>query len=342
MLSMNINLLLQFILGIAALIFLHELGHFIAARLMHVEVEEFGIGFPPRLVKLFEHNGTEYTLNWIPLGGFVRPKGENDPSIPGGLAAANPWVRLTVLFAGPFTNLVVGVLLAILFLYSNGEQVPSVKYTDPGSPAAVAGLMPGDVFLEVGNQPIYSVSKLLEMVDNHLGQPTQIVVDRNGQKVTVELVPRAHPPEGQGAMGVGLDYIDRPVPLSSAIYHGALVCYDTAHSMLTLPIKMLQGQTTPQEGRLVGYKGMYDIYARVREPIWFFSVISISLGLMNLLPIPALDGGRIFLTLPEILIRRRIPPEYETVIHMIGFAVLLLLLIYINLQDFINPLQFPN
>jgi regulator of sigma E protease len=296
---MDINILFQFILGIAALIFLHELGHFIAARLMHVEVEEFGIGFPPRIVKLFEHNGTEYTLNWIPLGGF-------------------------------------------LFLYSNGEQVPSVKYTDPGSPAAVAGLMPGDVFLEVSNQPIYSVSKLLDVVDNHLGQPTQIIVDRNGQKVAVELVPRAHPPEGQGAMGVGLDFVDRPVTLGAAIYHGVLVCYDSAHSMLTLPIRMLQGQTTPQEGRLVGYKGMYDIYERVRKPIWFFSVISISLGIMNLLPIPALDGGRIFLTLPEILIRRRVPPEYETVIHMIGFAVLLLLLIYINLQDFINPLQFPN
>jgi regulator of sigma E protease len=339
---MDIYILLQFILGIAALIFLHELGHFIAARLMHVEVEEFGIGFPPRIVKLFEHNGTEYSLNWIPLGGFVRPKGENDPSVPGGLAAASPWVRLTVLFAGPFTNRAVGVLLAILFLYTDGEQIPTVKYTDPGSPAAEAGLLPGDIFLEVGNQPIYSVSKLLDMVDRNLGQSIPVVVERNGQQVAVELTPRANPPEGQGAMVVGLDYIDRSVSIGAAIYHGALLCYDSAHSILTLPIRMLQGQTTPQEGRLVGYKGMYDIYERVRKPIWFFSVISISLGIMNLLPIPALDGGRIFLTLPEILIRRRIPPQYETVIHMVGFAVLLLLLIYINLQDFINPLQFPN
>lgn len=116
--------LLTFILGIAVLIFVHELGHFLAARLLKVEVEEFGIGFPPRLVKLFERNGTIYSLNAIPLGGFVRPKGENDPSIEGGLAAASPWVRLGVLFAGPLMNLIVGVILGVLLFYSMGERVP--------------------------------------------------------------------------------------------------------------------------------------------------------------------------------------------------------------------------
>ena len=88
--------LLEFIAGIGILIILHELGHFLAARSLGVEVEEFGIGFPPRMVKLFQAGGTVFSLNWIPLGGFVRPKGENDPSVPGGLAAASPWVRLVV------------------------------------------------------------------------------------------------------------------------------------------------------------------------------------------------------------------------------------------------------
>src|SRR5512147_624259 len=100
--------LLQFIFGIGIVIILHEMGHFLVARAFHVEVEEFGIGFPPRLVKLFDLGGTEFTLNWIPLGGFVRPKGENDPSVPGGLAASSPWTRLGVLFAGPTMNLLLG------------------------------------------------------------------------------------------------------------------------------------------------------------------------------------------------------------------------------------------
>jgi regulator of sigma E protease len=107
-------------------------------------------------------------------------------------------------------------------------------------------------------------------------------------------------------------------------------------------VRLIQGQASPQEGRLVGYKGMFDIYQRIQSPLWFFMMISISLGIMNLLPIPALDGGRILLVLPEILIRRRVPSKFENMIHMVGFAVLLLLLIYINLQDFINPIQLPK
>src|SRR5512139_2428393 len=107
--SFDITGLLIFILAIVALIIVHEFGHFLASRLLGVEVEEFGLGFPPRLLTMFVAGGTKFTLNAIPLGGFVRPKGENDPSVPGGLAAASPWVRLVVLFAGPLMNLLVGV-----------------------------------------------------------------------------------------------------------------------------------------------------------------------------------------------------------------------------------------
>ena len=91
----------------------------------------------------------------------------------------------------------------------------------------------------------------------------------------------------------------------------------------------------------MGYKGMFDIYRSLQSPLWFFMAISISLGIINLFPIPALDGGRIMLTLPEILIHRRIPAQYENMIHMVGFALLIMLLIYINLQDFLNPIQLP-
>ena len=102
------------------------------------------------------------------------------------------------------------------------------------------------------------------------------------------------------------------------------------------------GEVSAQEGRPVGYKGMFDIYQQIRNPLWFFMVISLSLGIFNLLPIPALDGGRILFTLPEIIVKRRVPPQYENAIHLVGLAMLIILLIYINLQDFINPLQLPK
>jgi len=113
----------QFIAGLAVLIVIHELGHFFAARMLKVDVDEFGIGFPPRLITLFRAWGTQFSINWIPLGGFVRIKGENDPAVEGGMAAANPWVRLTILLAGPMANIAVGVALAIFFIYTLGEPV---------------------------------------------------------------------------------------------------------------------------------------------------------------------------------------------------------------------------
>jgi regulator of sigma E protease len=336
--------LIVFIFGIAALIFVHELGHFIAARLLNVEVEEFGFGFPPRITKLFEHKGTVFTLNWIPLGGFVRPKGENDPNIPGGLAAASPWIRLGVLFAGPVMNLLMGVILGIILFYSLGDRVVEkvlVQSTSPGSPAAEAGLQPGDLFLSANGQAIDSMEKLQSITGENIGKPVTFVLRRGDQTLTVNIAPRTNPPEGQGPMGVILDNPTRPVSLLTATSRGAYAAYENVQAILLLPVRMVRGQITPQEGRLVGYKGMFDIYQRLQSPLWFFMMISISLGIMNLLPIPALDGGRIVMTLPEILFRRRVPMKYENAIHLVGFALLLLLLIYINLQDFINPIKLP-
>jgi regulator of sigma E protease len=336
--------LFAFIMGLAALIFIHELGHFIAARFLKVEVEEFGIGFPPRLVKLFERKGTVFSLNWIPLGGFVKLKGDNDPSVEGGMAAATPWVRLGVLFAGPFLNILVGIILGIMLFYSLGDRIQDkvlVQVVSPGSPAAQAGLQPGDLFVSVDNQAIDSVTKLQDLIAENVGKPVKIVIMRGDQLINMDIVPRLQPPEGEGPLGVALDNPTKPVDLATASYRGIYATYENLRGILMLPVRLLSGQATPQEGRLVGYKGMYDIYQRIQSPLWFFMTISISLGIMNLLPIPALDGGRILLTLPEIIIRRRVPVKYENAIHLIGFTLLLLLLIYINIQDFINPIKLP-
>jgi regulator of sigma E protease len=336
--------LLTFILGIAALIIIHELGHFLAARLFGVEVEEFGIGFPPRAVKLFEHKGTIFSLNWIPLGGFVRPKGENDPEVPGGLAAASPWVRLGVLFAGPLMNLFTGVLLGAILIYSLGEPIEDkvqISFVADGSPAMSAGLQPGDLVLKVEDIPVTGVTQMQQEVAKHLGQEIALVVQRGQEQLTLHLTPRQNPPAGQGAMGVGLQNPTRPISFLTAIPRGAQAAFENARAVATLPVRMLSGQASPEEGRVVGYKGMYDIYTQIPSRLLFFMAISISLGVMNLLPIPALDGGRIVMILPEILFRKRVPAKYENYIHLVGFALLILLLIYVNVQDFINPIQLP-
>jgi regulator of sigma E protease len=326
------------------LIILHELGHFLVARSLGVEVEEFGIGFPPRMVKLFEAGGTVFSLNWIPLGGFVRPKGENDPSVPGGLAAASPWVRLAVLFAGPVANLLLGVVLSIILLKSIGEPILNqvqIQGVIPESPAAAAGLRGGDTIVSVNDEPITSVEGLQQSIQANLGQPTQIVYERGGQTNEVTVVPRDPPPPDEGALGIYMNYATQPISWLEAIPRGITATVDYARNVLMLPVRLIQGSAQPEEGRLIGFKGMFDVYQQIPNPLWFFMAITMSLGLFNLFPIPALDGGRILLTLPEIFLRRRIPPHYENLIHLVGFTVLLIFLIYINLQDFINPIQLP-
>ncbi len=336
--------LLQFVMGLAVLILVHEIGHFLAARLVKVRVDEFGIGFPPRMLKLFEKQGTEFTLNWIPLGGFVRLSGENDPDVPGGFGDSSPFKRLAILFAGPLTNILVGLALGTALFLSIGEPILNqvmIYQIAPNSPAEQAGLQPKDMVLSLNAEKIDSVQELQELIAANLGNNTELAIQRGEQLLTVNLTPRSDPPPGEGAVGVVLDNPTRPTSLFAAAGQSVSTSYQYIKTLFQLPVRLIQGEATPEEGRLVGYKGMYDIYRQVQNPLWFFTIISISLGVMNLLPIPALDGGRILLIFAELILRKRVPARFENALHFVGFAALILLLIYINLQDFLNPIPLP-
>jgi len=337
------NQLIQFIIGIAVLILFHEFGHYIAARIFKIEVDEFGIGFPPRMIKLFTLNGTLFSLNWIPLGGFVKIKGENDPEIGGGLASAKPWTRIAVMAAGPLTNLLLGVILSIILFYSLGEPILDkviVQFVSPGSPAEQAGLQVNDIITKVEDQNIKSTDQLLDTIYTSLGIPLTIEYQRGDQTFNATLTPR-NPPPDDGAVGIMIGNPTQPTTWQKAIPKGLITTYEYGKAILLLPMSLFRGEITPEQARPIGYKGMYDIYQQLQNPLWFFMMITMSLGIFNLFPIPALDGGRILLTLPELIIHKRVPARYENVIHLVGFAILLALLIYINIQDFIDPVKLP-
>lgn len=356
---MDSNILIQIAelaVGLAALIIIHEFGHFAAARLFKIPVEEFGLGFPPRVATLFTSGGTKFTLNLLPIGGFVRPKGENDPSIPDGLAAANPWKRLGVLIAGPLSNLLVGVLLYAMIINRLGAPVPDqvqIVEVVPGSPAEQAGLLPGDLIIQVNETEIDGTTSIHNAIYDNLGKTTQITFLRDGESTIVTLVPRQDPPEGEGAIGIVMSNPTEPVSVIAALPAGVGAVYQHSETLLTFPVKILQGEMDPSEGRLLGFKGMFDVYQAVQETeveqnipsgvnvLGFFATLTISFGILNLLPIPALDGGRIMFTLPEIILGRRVPPKYENAIHLVSLALLLMLLLFVNLQDFINPISLP-
>ena len=350
--------ILEFVIALGVLIFLHELGHFLFAKLFKIEVEEFGFGFPPRMLRLFKIRETEFTLNWIPFGAFVRPKGENDPAVPGGMAAATPVQRLFILLGGPLMNLATGVLLFSLVYSLAGApdlSVVQVVSVNPNSPAQAAGLLPGDEFLTVNGKPVTSSQALSAEIYANLDKDIPFTVRRGGETITTHAVPRSKPPEGEGAIGIIMTSPVKPVTWGQALPLALRDTYQQARTLLATPIMLIRGQVPADQARLVGPKGMYDIYSLVRSedqadatttpnaaPIRTLSLlatISIALGITNLLPIPALDGGRILFVLPELIFRKRVPARYENMIHLIGFATLIVLMLIITAQDIINPIQ---
>lgn len=347
--------ILEFVLALGVLILLHELGHFVVARLCKVDVEEFGIGFPPRAVTLFERGGTKYSLNWLPFGGFVRLKGEADPTVPGSVMNASPWKRIAITAAGPLMNLITAVILYAVIFQLIGVPVADkvlIRDVSVNSPAEQAGIRPGDLILQVNDVLIDGQQKLSDVIRAHVGEPITVVYEREGQSTTVSLIPRANPPEGEGAMGILMTNPTTPISFFSALPKGLSATVDHCRALLTFVGQAIRGTIPAEQGRLVGFKGMYDMYAQARsEPIaglptiinvlGFFTSITVSLGLLNLLPIPALDGGRIMFVLPELVLRKRIPPEYEVWVNAISLGLLILLLLYVNLQDFINPITLP-
>src|SRR5215510_8939688 len=185
--------LLIFIFAFGGMVIIHEFGHFIAARLCNIEVEEFGIGLPtPGAIKLFTWKGTRFTLNWLPLGGFVRPKGENDPTIEGGLAAASPWKRLFVLVAGPTMNLLTAFLIYSFIVSRAGAyEINKVLISSvvPDGPAAQAGFQAGDIFISGNGESIENFNQLSAIISANESKPVHFLVDRKGQQVELTAIP---------------------------------------------------------------------------------------------------------------------------------------------------------
>lgn len=320
--------------------------------------------------------GTEVTINALPLGGFVRPRGENDPDIPGGLAAVNPWKRLAVLFAGPAMNLLTAVVVFAIIITQAGIPVPgSVKIEEvvENSPAAQAGMKTNDILLSINGTPVNKIEDTRTLIHANLDKPTRLVVERDGQQLSLNATPLSNRPASQGALGVALGYPTRPASLGEAAVGGFTLTGLQAVGLLYLPIGLIEGNVAPDEARFVGLKGIYDFFgsaiqrdseSRAAIPpaaqqqdqpagdgipatppqptnyvLGLIALLSVSLGVFNLLPIPALDGGRILFTLPEIIFRRRIPTRLENTINSVAFLALIGLMLVVNLMDFINPVN---
>ncbi len=330
--------IILFIAAVAFLIFIHELGHFLAAKLVGIPIQEFGIGFPPKILTLFKAGGTEFTLNWLPIGGFVRPEERDDEEVPDALLAAKPIKRIIVLLAGSTMNLLttIVILTGVYFSLGNGLAADVIiTHVEMDSPADMAGLQPEDYITSVNGVEITSIDQLQNLIRNNEGSETTLTYQRGEQQNTVVLTPRDDYAADQGAMGVGLF---EKLNLFQAI----------TFSFQDLGYQV--SQMTTSSMRLIGLKGIFDGFQVTREvdqtqdnffagyySIMFIGSLSFSLAVINMLPVPFFDGGKIMLALPELFFNRRVPMKVYYALNVVSLGLVLILMVYVNVQDFVNP-----
>lgn len=462
-----LSAVIAFVLVLVPAVLIHELGHFIAAKLVGITILEFGIGMPPRMLKLFTYKGTDYTLNWLPLGGFVRPLGEDLVRQVGDEALeedrsearargiehamsvneAKPLARIFFMAGGALANFlmafvlftiiamtgipeVVGARVNVLATGSavmggdlragdvietvNGQRFadlgafigliqqspedevelriwragvdepftvraafadlsdlqlephPLIRGVASSSPAQRAGILPGDIVLAFNGENIATFEELQARTREHLGQSVTLTLWRSGEIVEASLVPRANPPQGQGAMGIEIGAVSLdpalglaietgvpqrelvPQPLPAAMRYAIDRIAGVFQTIASIPSQIIQGTASPESLRLTSPLGISQVGAVfLQESIQqdqpsivleFIALISIALGLTNLLPIPALDGGRILFVVIELIRGKPIAPEREGMVHLVGLALLLSLMVVVLLNDIANPL----
>jgi regulator of sigma E protease len=335
-------------LGVIIIVILaHEIGHFTTAKLTGVKVEEFGIFYPPRLFSI-KRGDTIYSINALPLGGFVKMSGEEDPDAPGSLAAKSIPVRLLVLSAGSLMNLLLPfLLLSIAFMVPHDALIGEVQVLEVStdSPAEQAGIVPDDILVSINGKSIQNTNDLQRYLYVSLGSEIDLLVRHSDASEDVlNPVPRWKPPEGEGPLGtlvttVSATEVKESFPFWEAIPMGANRCVEILILFKNGIIGMITGALPVELRGPVGIAEMSGEFARagISPFLEFAAMISINLGIVNLFPLPALDGGRIAFVLVELVRRgKRISPRKEWIIHTAGFFLLLAAIMAVTFQDILR------
>ncbi|MFH1144497.1 MAG: RIP metalloprotease RseP [Candidatus Eisenbacteria bacterium] len=355
--------ILAFILVIGVIIFVHELGHFLAAKSVGIRVEVFSLGYPPRMIGR-RRGETEYRLGWVPFGGYVKMAGMIDESGEGGQAITGaPWEfqskgmlqKLWVISAGVLMNLLLGVLIYTGITAVKGVPEPSgepvVGELTPGWPAEVAGLRPGDRIVSVGGASIESWDDLLAQIHPRAGELLQVRYLRDGETQEVLLTPRAESTEIDGEtrevgfIGIGYEIVFRPAAVDEVLLSGVYGTANVVALVATNLWKLVSLQVSIRElgGPLIIAK-MSGESAR-RGLVYlasFIALISINIGVLNLLPIPALDGGHIMIILGEGIARRQMPVRGRMALQQVGMLLLLALIVLVLVNDVQRIVDFTR
>lgn len=353
-----------FFVILSILIFVHELGHFAVARWIGVHVEEFGFGLPPRIWGK-KVGRTIYSLNWLPIGGFVKLAGEDENE---GDAAKHKGAKLreyffarskkeraAILGAGVTMNFLLAVAITA-FLLTRGIFEPAgrvhVERVIDNSPAQKAGIKPQDLVTSISfpvegtteTRTIVTPKDLIETTRAHAGEQVTVTIERQGERRSVILVPRKDPPPGEGAMGVAIsDLEERKYSWGEAPVRAFVMNVQRAREMLvgigvTL-WRLVQLQSPGAD--VAGPIGIAQVTGQAvrfgwRAVLEFMSILSLNLAVLNALPIPALDGGRLLFVFLEKVLGRRVRPAFEHSAHQVGMIILLFLVLLVSIHDIVR------
>jgi len=351
-----------FIIILSALIIVHELGHFLVAKKFGIRVDEFGLGFPPRLLKLFVWKGTPFTLNWLPFGGYVKIFGENPTEKINTLSSdnfqsKNRGIQASVLVAGVVGNFIFAwFLISIGFMvglpFPEGFSLPIrdprtvITAVIPLSPAAKAGLKTGDIIVSLSREGIDALITPddVSLFISKAKDPLNLTVKRGKDISTKIVVPEAGIVMDRPAIGISMDIMGtvKLVP-HKAIWYGlkttSELTWQTGQAIGKFISKAILGRADLSS--VTGPVGIVGIVGDTLELglihlLVFTALISINLSIINLLPFPALDGGRLLFVGIEAMTRRPIPPRIFNALNTAGFALLVMLMILITVQDILN------
>ncbi len=374
--------IIGFLVMLSLLVLVHELGHFLLAKRFGIRVEEFGFGLPPRIVGI-KRGETVYSINWLPIGGFVKLFGEEEAELagqkhrmlPGDAFFAKPkWQRSLVLLAGVVMNFLLAAVIFYLFLFLSNFKTELPLYFDhhffavnetkkteliisnvaKNSPAEKAGIKPFSKVVAVNGQEMKSDKDFLDIINQNKGKTVALSLqDLNTlANYKVQAVPRVSPPPKEGSLGITFGPTDTAVLefatpgqklFSGATYSLNLLSYNLEVIGKLIVISFQERTVAPVGGAVSGPTGIYAVFEQILkipnirdkflQTLNFIGLISISLAFFNVLPFPALDGGRLFFVGIEAVTRKRIKPEIERWANQVGMAVLLGLILLITLND---------
>lgn len=344
---------LTFFVILSILVFIHELGHFLIAKWAGILVEEFGFGLPPRLFgkKVGE---TVYSINSLPIGGFVKLYGEDadelkKANVPAKRSFTNKSkkIRASILVAGVCMNFVLAVGITT-YLLTQGVPEPSghvhVERVQVGSPAEEVGLEVGDTIAAIEGQSIITPRDLIEATKKYLGTTVTLTVKRDSKEMEIPVLARKDPPQGQGAIGVAIS------DLETKYYSVDRAPLEAVRINLWRGGEMLKGigvliwrvvTLQPVAADVAGPIGIAAVTGEAVRFGWkavleFMSILSLNLAVINILPIPALDGGRLAFLFAEKLLGRKLRPAFEQKTHQFGMIILIFLILLISINDILR------